>query len=157
MTPWILFYFQRMKNHMYCTKFLPFYPLAKCSPYSLLSYFVTYGSWFHWLCDDPIVVTPFLLHRAEIACCITVMIPLERDSRTFVSHLKKFWLGRLGGSVGWAADFGSGHDLAVRKFEPHVGLWADSSEPGARFRFCVSLSLPLPCSCSVSVSEINKR
>ena len=26
-------------------------------------------------------------------------------------------LGRLGGSVGWASNFGSGHDLAVREFE----------------------------------------
>ena len=26
-------------------------------------------------------------------------------------------LGRLGGSVGWAADFGLGHDLAVRGFD----------------------------------------
>ena len=42
-------------------------------------------------------------------------------------------MGRLGGSVGKAADFGSGHDLAVREFEPRVGLWADGSEPGACF------------------------
>ena len=49
--------------------------------------------------------------------------------------------GAWGGSVGWAAHFGSGHDLAVCGFEPHVGLCADSLEPGACFRFCVSLSL----------------
>ena len=48
--------------------------------------------------------------------------------------------GRLGGSVGWAADFGSGHDLSVCEFEPRVGL----SEPGACFGFCVSLSLSDP-------------
>ena len=30
-------------------------------------------------------------------------------------------------------DFGPGHDLAVREFEPRVGLCADSSEPGACF------------------------
>ena len=41
------------------------------------------------------------------------------------------------------SDFGSGHDLTVGGFEPHVGLYADSSEPGAFFGFCVSLS---PCS-----------
>ena len=34
-----------------------------------------------------------------------------------------------------------GHDLAVREFKPRIGLWADGSEPGACFRFCVSLSL----------------
>ena len=55
----------------------------------------------------------------------------------------KGWLlaGRLGGSIGWASDFGSGHDLTVREFEPRVGLCADSSEPGACFGFCVSLFL----------------
>ena len=35
------------------------------------------------------------------------------------------------------------------------GLCADSSEPGACFRFCVSLSLPLPHLRSVSLSKIN--
>ena len=49
--------------------------------------------------------------------------------------------GRLGGSVGSASDFGSGHDLAAREFEPRVGLCADSSELGACFGFWVSLSL----------------
>ena len=66
--------------------------------------------------------------------------------------------GCLGGSVGWASDFGSGHDLAVREFEPRIGLWADSSEPGACFGFCVSLSLcpsspPAVLCLSLSVSQ----
>ena len=39
--------------------------------------------------------------------------------------------GRLSGSVGWVASFSSGHDLTVREFEPHIGLFADSLEPGA--------------------------
>ena len=30
-------------------------------------------------------------------------------------------MGHLGGSVGEAADFGSGHDLTVHEFEPCVG------------------------------------
>ena len=67
--------------------------------------------------------------------------------------LKKCSLGRLGGSVGWASGFGAGCDLAIREFEPRVGLCADSSEPGACFGFCVSLSLPLPCSLSLSISK----
>ena len=41
--------------------------------------------------------------------------------------------GPLGGSVGRASDFGSGHDLAVRGLEPRVGLCADGSEPRAYF------------------------
>ena len=60
-------------------------------------------------------------------------------------------------SVKQASDFSSGHDLTVREFEPRVRLCADSSEPGACFRFCVSLSFcPLPRSYSVSVSLKNK-
>ena len=61
--------------------------------------------------------------------------------RQQATYLLKSLLGCLGGSVGWASNFGSGHDLAVCEFEPHVGLCADSSEPGACFTFCVSLSL----------------
>ena len=68
------------------------------------------------------------------------------------------YTGHLGGSVGWASDFGSGPDLAVHEFEPRVGLCADRSEPGACFRFGVSLSLcPSPAhALSLSISKINK-
>ena len=67
--------------------------------------------------------------------------------------------GRLGGSVGWASDFGSGHELTVGEFEPCIGLCADSLQPGACFKFYVSLSL---CSSptqalSLSPSKINKN
>ena len=65
--------------------------------------------------------------------------------------------GQLGGSVGEVSDFGSGHDLTVREFEPRVRLCADSSEPGAYFRFCGSLSLcPSPAHV-LSLSKINKN
>ena len=46
--------------------------------------------------------------------------------------------GQLGGSVGWASNFGSGHDLTAHEFEPRVRLCADGSEPGACFGFCRS-------------------
>ena len=63
--------------------------------------------------------------------------------------------GHLGSSVGLASDFSSGHDLMVHEFESCIGLCADSSEPGACFRFCVSLSLfPYPV---LSFSKINKH
>ena len=44
-------------------------------------------------------------------------------------------------------DFGLGHDLTVGGIEPHVGLYADSSEPA-----WVSLSpfLPLPLSLKIN-------
>ena len=56
------------------------------------------------------------------------------------------------------ADFGSGHDLLVREFEPRVGLCADSSEPGTCFGFYVSLSLcPSPVhTVSLSLSKVSK-
>ena len=66
---------------------------------------------------------------------------------------------RLGGKVHLVSDFSSGHDLAVHDFQPHIGLCADSSEPGACLRFCVSLSLsalPLLILC-LSLSKINKK
>ena len=46
--------------------------------------------------------------------------------------------------------------LAVRGFEPRIGLCTDSLEPGACFRFCLCLSLPVPCSHTVSLLNINK-
>ena len=48
---------------------------------------------------------------------------------------------------------GSGHNLMVREFEPHVGLCADSWEPGACFRFCVSLSLCPTPACALSLKN----
>ena len=44
-------------------------------------------------------------------------------------------------------DFGSGHDLTVHEFEPHVRLCADRVEPAWD-----SLSQTLPCSCALSLS-----
>ena len=55
--------------------------------------------------------------------------------------------GHLGGSVGRASDFGSGHDLAVREFEPHVGLTAvgaaSTSDPLSS-SFCPSPACAFP-------------
>ena len=68
-------------------------------------------------------------------------------------------MGHLGGSVGYVSDFGLGHDFSIPKYEPHVGLCADSSEPGAYSGFCApSLSLPLPNSgtCTLSLAVKNK-
>ena len=54
-------------------------------------------------------------------------------------------LNEKAGAPGWrsrlSVQLQPGHDLAVRGFEPRVRLWADGSEFGACFRFCVSLSL----------------
>ena len=58
--------------------------------------------------------------------------------------------------LSWLSVCSSGHDLTVHGFKPRVSLCADSSEPRACFKFCVSLSLcPLPHSLSISLSKIN--
>ena len=85
--------------------------------------------------------------------------PVALPEPTYAVNVQELW-GCLCGSVGWASDFGSGHDLTVREFEPCIRLCADSLEPGACFRFSVFLSLTLPNSISVclslSVSKISK-
>ena len=56
-------------------------------------------------------------------------------------------------------DLGSGHRLTALEIKPRVRLCADSSEPGACFRICVSLSLcpspthALSLSLSLSLSK----
>ena len=44
-----------------------------------------------------------------------------------------------------ALDFGSGHDLTVREFEPRIEL------PEQSLLAILSLSLPLPCWCMLSL------
>ena len=56
-------------------------------------------------------------------------------------HLELSILGAPGWCSRLSVRLQPGHDLAVREFEPRVRLWADGSEPGACFRFCVSFSL----------------
>ena len=45
----------------------------------------------------------------------------------------------------------------VFEIEPHIGLCADSSEPGACFGFCVSLFLCLSPAHALFLSKINKH
>ena len=60
-------------------------------------------------------------------------------------------LGRLCGSVSWASDFGSGHDLMVCEFEPCVRLCADGGEPAQDSLFPpLSGAPPLVLSLSLS-------
>ena len=52
-------------------------------------------------------------------------------------------------------DFGSGHDLMVCDFEPHIGLWTGSTEP-ARESLSPSPSAPPLLTKNLSLSKINK-
>ena len=73
--------------------------------------------------------------------------------------IKKLQLGAPGWRSRLSPRLQPGHDLAVCEFEPRIRLWADGSEPGACFRFCVSLSLcpSLVHALSLSVPKINKK
>ena len=68
-------------------------------------------------------------------------------------------IGRLGGSVGWAADYSSGHDLAVHGFGPTLGSeqTAQSLEP-ASYSVSPSLSAPsLLALCLCLSQKLNKH
>ena len=84
---------------------------------------------------------------------------LELTDREIVTRVEVGHLTDRATQAPQASDFGSGHDLTVREFEPRIRLCADSSEPGACFGFCVSLSLSAPplFMLSLSVSKINKN
>ena len=60
-------------------------------------------------------------------------------------------LGAPRGSAGRASDFGSGHDLVVREFEPRVGLCAGSEEPALD-----PLPPPLLVRCLSKLNNIKK-
>ena len=98
-----------------------------------------------WWCSTCQGNWPKLPHYWSVAC-LPYTYFCDTDEFTGVSRNGNgAGGGGLGGSVGWAPNFRSGHDLPGCDFEPRVGLCADGSEPGACFEFCVFLSLPLPC------------
>ena len=103
------------------------------------------------------LLTPVLVLPAAGMFCLQVILLLS-------FHFKCLLFRKaIPGAPGWRSRLSvrlqPGHDLAVREFEPRVALWADGSEPGACFRFCVSLSLcPSPVhALSLSVPKINKK
>ena len=51
-------------------------------------------------------------------------------------------------------DLGSGHDLTIREFEPHVWLCTGSAEP-AWDSLSLSLSLPLPAPPLLTLSSLS--
>ena len=65
-----------------------------------------------------------LLYARHLALCTINFIFF--DYPCFTDMKKEVPKGRLSDSIGWASDFGSGHDLKVCGFEPRVGLCADS-------------------------------
>ena len=77
----------------------------------------------------------------------------------FSSSIKKTLVpGYLGGSVGWASDFSSGHDLTAVGLSPTSGsvLTAQSLEP-ASHSVSPSLSAPSLLARALSLSNLNKH
>ena len=67
-----------------------------------------------------------VLVRPSSALCLDVHTS-RVTARFLMLILKIGKQGSLGGSVPQVSDCGSGHDLMVWEFKPHVGLCADSS------------------------------
>ena len=108
-----------------------------------------------------IVMFPLSLFLSRLNTLMCFMTPQPHPDHHLRFHSVNIPLkieqpqGRLGGSVGWASDFGSDHDLTVCEFKPRVGLCADSSVSGLLQILRLPLSLPLLCSCCLS--KINKH
>ena len=108
---------------------------------------------------------PFSLrHLLPVLFC-PALSPPALPPTAMVQHYRLCIILRMSwgvGAPGWRSRLSvrlqPGHDLAVREFEPRVRLWADGSEPGACFRFCVSLSFwPSPVhALSLSVPKKKK-
>ena len=82
----------------------------------------------------------------------------------FLTEIRsKYWEDKQGGCpwVAQTVERLTSDQVMISRFlssSPVLGsVFADSSEPGACFTFCVSLSLSLPCWCSVSLSKINLK
>ena len=59
---------------------------------------------------------------AQVSASCALPLPALRQCRPHTCRQKINLLGPLGGSVGYASDFSSGHDLMVCMFKPRVEL-----------------------------------
>ena len=106
--------------------------------------------------NDPRIIYTYWVRYMHTESCIGFNTVISVPVHGTYGSVNRPELGCLGGSVGEASNFGSGHDLKVREFEPHVGLCADSSEPRARFGFCISFSFCSPPAHTLSLSLSQK-
>ena len=88
---------------------------------------------------------------------------LESMKGQYSSLRKEMGLRNRPGASGWFSHWSillrSGHDLMVCKFEPRIGLCADSSEPAACFGFCVCLSFcpSPPLTLLIKIKKLKKK
>ena len=82
-----------------------------------------------------------------------------KESLALGKYLTAICIISCRGEPGWLSSLSVWLQLtswSVCGFEPHIGLCADSSEPGACLGFSVSLSLPLPRSLTLTLSLKSK-
>ena len=110
-------------------------------------------SWQRSLCQSGCWLHEHVHFIRIYRICDLCLLLCYTSTKSLHSIKKQVKLGRLGGSVGEASNFRSGHDLSVREFEPHMGLSAVSTEPASD---PLSPSLSAPASLFLSLSKINK-
>ena len=78
--------------------------------------------------------------------------------RMKIMHVKHKNVQRsLGGSVSWASDFSSGHDLPVCEFKPHIRCCADRAQPASDPLSPFLCPSPPPHTYTLFLSKRNKR
>ena len=92
-------------------------------------------------------VSPFLSLPLPCSCSVFLCLKNKYKSKK-KKMLREAWVAQL---VKQRTDFGSGRDLVVCEFEPHVGLSAVSTEPTLD-PLSPSLSAPPPLVLSLSLS-----
>ena len=106
-----------------------------------------------------------MLSAVSMEPTLVPLSPLSLSAPLFLSlpspaHSLSFSLSKINKHWGaWVAQLvkrPTSAQVMISHFEPRIRLCADSSEPGACFRFCVSLALcPSPAR-TLSLSKINK-
>ena len=91
--------------------------------------------------------------------CVLYHSKIETDQRP--NYKKKTYKtmeeGHVDGSVDWASNFSSGHDLTVREFEPTSDLLLSACQRRAHFRASVPSFRPLPRLCSPQNKYLKKQ
>ena len=108
-------------------------------------------------------VFQFFKNSLQLKRTVIVSNLLKNINMHFFHYLIRYLRSKINRGA-WVAQLvklltsGLGHGLSICEFEPCVGLYADSSEPGACFGFCVSVSFsPSPtCARSLSLSVYQK-
>ena len=105
--------------------------------------------WFHSLLF--VYIHNFWKSVRKSLMCLKHLTLSAHQSYTRALIKSPFW-GTWVAQSTWASNFGSGHGLTVREFEPRIG-WAQAS---LRDSFSLSLSLSLPLTHSQSLSKIKQ-